>query len=266
VPIISGSGGGFSGGTVANAITAPDFAASGLTGAVAASRYVGATASGAPASGTFAVGDFVVDQTGSLWVCTAAGTPGTWIQPGGTTLGRTALVYRYTVSGAAKASIDTGVDTPQAGSNDWTGGDVLEVWLTARTDQATPNPLIDMTLNNDSGANYDKQQVSGVSTTASAAAAVGATKWQFFGHGASGSASYAAVTRISFPDYAGTTFNKTGEAVTGQPDATAANQVAQASSLGYRSTSAITRLAVVPDVASNFVVGTQLLIYKRLAS
>ena len=39
--------------------------ATGLTGATAASRYVGATASGAPASGTFNVGDFVIDQTGS---------------------------------------------------------------------------------------------------------------------------------------------------------------------------------------------------------
>ena len=55
----------------------------GLTGAVAATRYVGATASGAPASGTFAVGDFVIDQTGKVWVCTVAGTPGTWVQVGG---------------------------------------------------------------------------------------------------------------------------------------------------------------------------------------
>lgn len=51
---------------------------SGLTGATAASRYVGATASGAPASGTFAVGDYVIDQSGQIWVCTAAGSPGTW--------------------------------------------------------------------------------------------------------------------------------------------------------------------------------------------
>ena len=54
----------------------------GLTGAVAATRYVGGTTSGAPASGTFAVGDFVVDQTGKLWICTTAGTPGTWTQAG----------------------------------------------------------------------------------------------------------------------------------------------------------------------------------------
>jgi hypothetical protein len=54
-----------------------------LTGATAATRYVGATASGAPVSGTFAVGDFAVDQTGALYVCTVAGSPGTWTQVGG---------------------------------------------------------------------------------------------------------------------------------------------------------------------------------------
>ena len=57
----------------------------GLTGATAATRYVGATASGAPASGTFAVGDFAIDQTGKVYVCTVAGSPGTWAQAGGGT-------------------------------------------------------------------------------------------------------------------------------------------------------------------------------------
>jgi hypothetical protein len=50
----------------------------GLPGATAASRYAGATTSGAPTTGTFAVGDYVVDQSGAMWVCTSAGTPGTW--------------------------------------------------------------------------------------------------------------------------------------------------------------------------------------------
>lgn len=49
-----------------------------LTGAVAATRFVGGTTSGAPTTGTFAVGDFVIDQTGLVWICTALGTPGTW--------------------------------------------------------------------------------------------------------------------------------------------------------------------------------------------
>ena len=56
--------------------------ATALTGATAATRYVGGTSSGAPSSGTFAVGDFVIDQTGKVWICTSAGTPGTWAAPG----------------------------------------------------------------------------------------------------------------------------------------------------------------------------------------
>lgn len=54
----------------------------GLTGATDASRYVGATTSGAPASGTFAVGDFVITQDGNVYICTTAGSPGTWTQVG----------------------------------------------------------------------------------------------------------------------------------------------------------------------------------------
>lgn len=69
--------------TFTGTTTAPEFTASGLTGAVAASRYVGATASGAPGSGTFATGDFVIDQTGFVWVCSAGGSPGTWVKVGG---------------------------------------------------------------------------------------------------------------------------------------------------------------------------------------
>lgn len=62
----------------------PYVAPTGLTGATAASRYVGATTSGAPASGTFNKGDFVVAQDGIIWVCTAAGTPGTWVDASST--------------------------------------------------------------------------------------------------------------------------------------------------------------------------------------
>lgn len=55
------------------------YAPSGLTGATAASRYVGATTGGPPGSGTFAAGDFVIDQSGAVWVCVTAGSPGTWV-------------------------------------------------------------------------------------------------------------------------------------------------------------------------------------------
>ena len=55
----------------------------GLTGAVSATRYVGGTASVAPTAGTFAVGDFVITQAGSIYICTVAGTPGTWVAVSG---------------------------------------------------------------------------------------------------------------------------------------------------------------------------------------
>ena len=67
------------GATFTGAVTSPDFVASGLTGATGGYRWVGSkTTSGAPTSGTFAVGDMMWDITATLWICTIAGTPGTW--------------------------------------------------------------------------------------------------------------------------------------------------------------------------------------------
>jgi len=54
----------------------------GQIGAQATSRYAGATISGAPTTGSFLVGDYVVDQTGGMWICTVAGSPGTWARGG----------------------------------------------------------------------------------------------------------------------------------------------------------------------------------------
>ena len=54
----------------------------GLTGATAATRFVGATAGDAPTTGTFAIGDFSIDRTGKIYICTVAGTPGTWVEVG----------------------------------------------------------------------------------------------------------------------------------------------------------------------------------------
>jgi hypothetical protein len=37
------------------------------------------TTAGAPSSSTWSVGDVVIDSAGVLWLCTVAGTPGTWV-------------------------------------------------------------------------------------------------------------------------------------------------------------------------------------------
>lgn len=67
--------------TFTGALTAATIGVPGTTGAPNPGKFVGVTGTGAPTSGTFAVGDFVVTQNGHMWVCTAAGTPGTWINP-----------------------------------------------------------------------------------------------------------------------------------------------------------------------------------------
>jgi hypothetical protein len=85
---------------------------SGLTGAVAGARFVGATASGAPTSGTFVVGDYVVDQTGQMWVCTVAGSPGTWVAPGS---GRELGYAEITSSQSGITGVGTANRVPIAG-------------------------------------------------------------------------------------------------------------------------------------------------------
>lgn len=68
--------------TFTGPIEALDLIVAGLTGATAASRYVGATVTGAPTTGAFLKGDFIVAQDGAAWICTAAGSPGTWAKVG----------------------------------------------------------------------------------------------------------------------------------------------------------------------------------------
>lgn len=90
--------------SVAGTFTGTAVIASGLTGATSASRYVGATASGSPASGTFAIGDFIVDRTGSIWICTTAGTPGTWAQLSSSSISPSATVVSETAYGASSSA------------------------------------------------------------------------------------------------------------------------------------------------------------------
>ena len=71
------------------------FAPINFPGASAASRYVGATISGAPTTGTFLAGDFVIDHTAKIWICTIAGTPGAWSQIGGSSNATLATLPDY---------------------------------------------------------------------------------------------------------------------------------------------------------------------------
>ena len=90
--------------------TWPSQATTGLIGAQAGTRMAGATNGGAPTTGTFAIGDMVVDRTkGRLWMCSAAGTPGTWLLMGngpGCHVSGTGQVMSTATWGAMALSID----------------------------------------------------------------------------------------------------------------------------------------------------------------
>ncbi len=182
------------------------------------------------------------------------------------TLGLTSLVYRYIVSGSDKASIDTGADTAQAGSNDWTNGDVLEIWVIGRTDEAVVRSTGTIIVNNDTGSNYDIEQFRALGTSVVGAGSAAGASWQIELPGASATASYASSGRMTIPGFSGTTFFKTMEILTGYSQATTAADFASLYVGAWRSTSAITRLKLGCLSTNKLKVGSELLIYKRLAA
>ena len=117
------------GATVTHGVSARDFsepqehingftqgmAPSGLTGATVATRYVGGVTGAHPTTGTFETGDWVADTDGGFWVCTAGGTPGTWVEvsgSGGEGSGTVTSVAVETANGFAGTVADD-TTTPQ---------------------------------------------------------------------------------------------------------------------------------------------------------
>jgi hypothetical protein len=84
ISLLSGQSGPMAGGiTIANRIRAQITGATATSGLVGMTAVNGATTGGPPTSGTWALGDLMVDPVLiCLWVCTTAGTPGTWYRIG----------------------------------------------------------------------------------------------------------------------------------------------------------------------------------------
>jgi hypothetical protein len=134
--------------TFTTSATAPIFIASGFTGSTAASRYMGAVASGAPASGAHVVGDWTIDQTGRMYICTVLGTPGTWVRSG-STISKT--LVNITMSTADGSVLPSGSSTlvytiPVAStitgwatSADVSGSVTIDVYKQAFSTSATPS-------------------------------------------------------------------------------------------------------------------------------
>lgn len=226
----------------------------------------GAGVSSLEADGAGALTGAVTLSEGAGVTLTTVGNDIEIASGGGTTIGRSQLVYKYTVAGSDKASIDTGADTPDVGDNDWTGGDLLEVFMALRADDAGATAAVTIILNNDTSGSYDLQAVYGTNVTAAATASAANANWGFQTHGSGGTAAYPGFAHLVIPNYAGTTFNKIGSLTTGDVDATVGSDQSAAWIAGFRSTAAVTRLKVAAVGAAKLKIGSQLLIYKRLSA
>ncbi len=202
--------------------------------------------------------NLVVARAGASLKVTPAGIP--------------VLVYRYTVAGSDKASIDTGVDTAAAGSNDWTNCDLLEIFVSCRTDETGVASQVNLTFNNDTTANvYNVQWSRVIGTGASFVSSVTAAgiAWQAPGTTVADT-SVPGTAALWVPNPTGTVLNKgvSGTFGFGDPGDSTSQELATISG-AYRpaSPAALTRLAIAPNTAGKKLkIGSQLLIYKRLAS
>lgn len=263
-----------------------------LTGATQASRYVGSTTSGAPASGTFAVGDFVVARDGHLFVCTTAGSPGTWADVGASsgvssldsitgavtlvggtnisvtdnspsagditiaTSGGSGLVNLYeSTLGSDTASIDTGAGGIASGHGD------LIIYITVRTAVAAATDSLIMRVNNNSSGLYYSSRVQVNNTTVTGATSTAQTSWLETCHGDGAAGNLASAFRIDIPAYDQTTFGKTGLLHSYTFDGTTANNFEASRGIGYNSASAISQFAISATSTSNLKTGSRLVVY-----
>lgn len=130
----------------------------GLVGANNAGRLAGATNGGPPVSGTFVTGDMVEDLLyGTLWVCTAGGTPGTWVPVGGEV-------------NVAEVALGSAAATMSATVPSW--AKTVRVHWSGRSSAGVTNVMTQ--FNGDTGSNYLWQEVQAENAGSSASNSGGA--------------------------------------------------------------------------------------------
>lgn len=164
------------------------------------------------------------------------------------------ILYQNTL-GAPAASLDTGAGGIAAGH-----GELMVVIIARSSEAAVSNNLL-LRFNNDSGGNYDWSWVyNGAATPQGAAANLATSAIVGKTQSANGIANTTAVTKLIVPGYDLTTFYKAGTAQSGALD-TSGNAYTVASAIQWRSTAAITRLAVFSAGGGNLVTGSRLIVY-----
>jgi hypothetical protein len=139
------------------AATVPYLSVTGLSSDVnSGARFVGATSGAAPQGGTYAIGDYVIGRNGTLWICTIAGSPGTWqqVSGGGSVTYGTPIAVTYgatafqgnAASAARSDHVHSTADIPSLSQNNTFSGNItvsgnLTINSTATT---IVDPIIDI--------------------------------------------------------------------------------------------------------------------------
>lgn len=177
-----------------------------------------------------------------------------WSSPGPVFLDR---IYDSTLNVSA-ASFDTGANgVPQTFSH-------LLLVSNLRDDGAVVASWVNMNFNNDSGANYDREQATFGGNTGSATGNSAQTTMTVAIHaGANASASVFGATMLMIPNYTSTTSFKSVTSISGVLATLGTTSTYQAGAFQgiWRSTAAITQIKLLPGNGSNFVAGSRVTIY-----
>lgn len=112
-------------------MVSPFYIANGTTGSSNGGRWGGGTTSGAPASGAHVTSEAIIAADGHVWICTAGGSPGTWVDAG----------TWYTLTAAKVEALFTAANQVFIGTGSGTGTLVVPPNLTLATQQFAPGSL-----------------------------------------------------------------------------------------------------------------------------
>lgn len=157
--------------------------------------------------------------------------------------------------GADAASIDTG-----AGGFS-TSLDHLLVMILARTAQVAVFSSLQITLNNDSGANYDTQNLRARNVTVDASPTAAASALGPNAPGDSVAATVFGGVMLWIPSYAQTTAQKVVIEWSGWGEDTAAEEGVHMRAHRWRNTAAISRLIMTGGGGANLRAGTRMTVY-----
>jgi hypothetical protein len=142
----------------------------------------------------------------------------------------------------------------------------LEVIVYGRLTPATVDDFTYITVNNDTGSNYNRIFIGAAGTTLAASesntlAAPGSPSFLGYLPASSATSGWAGMIRIYIPVYAGTTFHKVIQSHYATPvNGTNTHRIGGAS-VHWNSTSAITRVDILVNGGSTFVTGSAAYLY-----